>query len=281
MSRWTHDRLKAEPWNFDVRVSGWIENKLDGYRLTYFKDKGEVYAFGRDTSDRLEMLQRFPRLRNTVPYHYLLKCPDGTSIDCEAYGNGPASEVPTLLRSESEPLNIATFAIPFFGFSSQMFAEIEEVRKAHSDLPWVPGMTVKEVDPSELLDLAEASEIEGYIVKKNHYRGWYKLKHTRSVDCIITGWTLGNGKYVGSLGSVECSVWKNNRLQPICDASGMSDAMRAMLYELANGMKLEGLVCEIAYQYVGTGGRLRHPRFIRLRDDKPANECTYAQLGVP
>jgi len=36
-------------------------------------------------------------------------------------------------------------------------------------------------------------------------------------------------------------------------------------------------VMEVSYQYVGDKGRLRHPNFVRWREDKPAAECTLSQ----
>lgn len=40
----------------------------------------------------------------------------------------------------------------------------------------------------------------------------------------------------------------------------------------------KGAVCEVEYQDVASKGRLQHPRFVRWRDDKLAEECFISQI---
>ena len=55
----------------------------------------------------------------------------------------------------------------------------------------------------------------------------------------------------------------------------MSDAIRLDVSE-DRGAYL-GKVIEVRYQYIGDKGRLRHPNFVRWRDDKPPDECTLSK----
>ena len=54
---------------------------------------------------------------------------------------------------------------------------------------------------------------------------------------------------------------------------GFSDADRRW-----TEAEVMGRVCEVRYDCVMARGRLRFPRFIQWRDDKPSNECTMEQL---
>jgi DNA ligase-1 len=122
--------------------------------------------------------------------------------------------------------------------------------------------------------------LEGAIVKlDSYYRrdrdyGWMKLKAEESVDVPIIGAEEGTGKYVGTLGALVVDF---NGVQ--VRVSGMSDALRDEMWEayrleaLAGHneeAKLTGRLAEVIYHEVTPDGSLRHPRFKRFRDDKPA-----------
>ena len=116
---------------------------------------------------------------------------------------------------------------------------------------------------------------EGYVFKNGNKLDWAKWKPSPTIDCYVTGVTMGNGKYAGTIGSVQVSVYSQDRLGVcvIADVSGMTDDERETMRELHRYGALCGQVIEVAYQYVGSRGRLRHPRFVRFRDDKSQNMC--------
>ena len=126
------------------------------------------------------------------------------------------------------------------------------------------------------------SAIEGFVLKAGPFAAWSKFKPTKTVDLVCTGLEPGEGKYVGMVGAVKGSVVKEwdilenrcSQYHEVASCSGMSDALRSEISE-----KDIGRVFECQYQLVGDGGRLRHPQFIRWRDDKAASECTGEQLG--
>jgi ATP-dependent DNA ligase len=122
-------------------------------------------------------------------------------------------------------------------------------------------------------------EAEGFVLKDGPHGRWYKYKVTRTMETLITGTTEGKGKFLGLLGSLRCSVYHpshaDGRLVEIARVSGMTDDERTDL--TLSSRTLQGKVAEIKYDRVDSGGRLRHPRFVRLRDDRTDMACVSEQ----
>ena len=88
---------------------------------------------------------------------------------------------------------------------------------------------------------------------------------------IITGFNVSTaGKHLGKLKSWRCSAYVNGELKEVANVSGMKEDVRYAF----NPNEDIGRVIEVKAQEIASKGRLRHPRFIRWRDDKPQKECT-------
>lgn len=305
---WLHARPKADTWNGQAGFNV-LQQKADGYRVTAFKQKdGSIKIYGRDDRPDLEFTSRFPRLEKEPWFLRLLDLPALSSVDGELLvPNGKATDVPTALRDASKPLRFGAFAVPYLRGNDTGGETLDWARKQceklgigflefnyqeRDDLPKDLAAARK-----QLLDAATRWKCEGWVLKgTRHYLDrWFKLKHVRTADCIVTGWEPGEGKYKGMLGSLTVSVFKREAakevpwdhrinkplLVEVAHCSGMTDAERESMTRLATrkkGANLLGLVCEVEYQQVESKGRLRHPRFVRWRDDKPWYQCTMAQL---
>lgn len=284
---WVPDRLKAKAWR--GQAFRYAHEKLDGWHVqAAMQNDGRLALYGRDTLPSMEMARRFPALAATRWYDSLLrKMPPRTCISGElVVPGGRASDVPSGLRGDV-PLELVAFAVPFHDGVSQTYEYLGAVEHqcVEMGVPFASWTTCEmfvagkspDLDMREaLLTLARAKGCEGWVLKNYNYRDWWKLKPTPTVDCVVTGTRPGKGKYVGMVGALVVALRNGDgSLTEVAAVSGMTDDERK---KMSPAIVTER-ICEVAYQYVGSGGRLRHPRFIRWRDDKPAAECTMSQLN--
>lgn len=118
--------------------------------------------------------------------------------------------------------------------------------------------------------------VEGFVLKDGNLLNWRKLKEEKTIDCFITGYIPGDGKYYGKVGSLLCSVYDTNKVaRQIAAVSGFNDAIRDWLTDefKNNRQDIINQVIEVEYQLIGSKGRCRHPRFKNWRDDKLAEDC--------
>lgn len=276
---WTHEHLKCKQWT--GQRASFIQEKLDGFHLTLFKqDDQSVIAFGRDLRPDLEYGARWPHLRDMYWWkHFASVAPSKTSIVGELFVPGkPASEVSRVLASATERLLFRAFAVPYWAgaLRDSMGLDWARDRAGSVGLEFADYAEYRNQSREVLLAAAKKRGIEGWVLKEANWRGWYKLKEENTVDCIVTGIKEGDGKYLGGIGALIVSVYRDGQCVEIANCSGMTDAERDQM--LLDEDELVGRVCEVKYQYVGSKGRLRHPRFMRWRPDKPAVECTWEQL---
>ena len=151
---------------------------------------------------------------------------------------------------------------------------------------------------------AIAQGLEGVMAKRKDGRyepgtrsmAWLKIKAQKSCDCVIAGYTPGQGGRGPVFGALILGLYEGGRLVPVGKVgTGFSDRLLAELTErfaplVTNVPQLDGvrgkvvwlepvLVCEVAYQEVTRDRKLRIPRFLRLRTDKAAAACTTGQLA--
>ena len=173
----------------------------------------------------------------------------------------------------------------------------------------VPTTHVREVVTweSQFIELYEnvvASGGEGIILKdrkgvyrhdgvnQNRSRAWLKVKRDQTEDCVVMGVQIGRGKTADTFGALILGQYINGELTEVGRASGMTNAERRILLGLINHIPewrfsaLEGdksvqrvieprLVVEIEIMERSPKGRLRHPRYLRIRSDKAVHECVY------
>ncbi len=148
--------------------------------------------------------------------------------------------------------------------------------------------------------------IEGVMAKKKDSAyepgirsdNWLKIKKLRSCDCVIFGYTKGTGARAKSFGALILGLYNEIR-KPVYVGkvgTGFSDETLKELSAKFTKLTTENipfkadlpssvqwlkpvLVCEVFYQVVTKDGKLRMPRFQRLRTDKSTTECTLDQIN--
>ena len=78
--------------------------------------------------------------------------------------------------------------------------------------------------------------------------------------------------YMGMAGSLEIGVYYNNKIRPIGYLSGLTEEIK-LNYE-----KYKMRVIEVTAMQLTDDKMLRHPKFIRFRDDKQPQECSWEQI---
>jgi ATP-dependent DNA ligase len=139
-------------------------------------------------------------------------------------------------------------------------------------------------------------------------RRWVKVKHLRTVDCVVGGYrTAVRG---GGIGSLLLGLYGDDgALLHVGHTSSFNAAERREIFEqlqplvggdsFGHGAAPGGpsrwkrdadanwtsvtpsLVCEVSFDHL-QGHRFRHAsRFLRWRPDKPPLDCTFDQLSPP
>ena len=180
----------------------------------------------------------------------------------------------------------------------------------------VPSETVQlspvtEGDGVALFDAAAEQGLEGIVAKRrassyqpgSRSRDWLKVKVTFDADVVVVGWTEGEGRRAGSLGSLVMAVYQREDLRYVgnvgtgFDRRSLQDAMDRLqaLEETGPPFPSEAirsrpelrrahwvrpeLVAKVEHRQLTSAGRLRAPSFQGFRGDKRPEECTWEQLA--
>jgi len=148
--------------------------------------------------------------------------------------------------------------------------------------------------------------LEGVMAKKkdSFYQpgvrspNWLKIKKLATCDCVIFGYTKGEGSRRATFGSLILGLYEDEKPVYVgnvgtgfsqIDLDALMKAFRSLETEnrtLPADAVVAGeivwlepkLVCEVVYQSVTKDGKLRLSRFRFLRMDKKPSECTTDQI---
>lgn len=289
-----------------------IQRKLDGHLTKIHVDGSTIKAYSKNDKDITEKLLKVTHIREE-----LMGLPSNSQIFGELHCPGVlASSIPTLLNNADERLMFTAFAAPVVRGINWSHLSLEsvmiELNSFGLDVSMpqaIPRNFVDEAGRKFLLETAIKNKWEGWVLKNSHMKGWYKLKPVKTIDGFVTNtYKSTSNSFPGGLKCIQVGVWDGSKIHNLGTAGNgfkkpfrmqfMSqeqiDTARATYIvthpniideELAQfdlpRLEMDSLlnkVCEIAYDSITAGKKLRFPRFIRWRDDKDIKDCTVKQM---
>jgi bifunctional non-homologous end joining protein LigD len=301
--------MKPETRERPFNHPGWVfELKYDGFRMVAAGGAGEARLFYKSGHDASRI---FPELATAVaalPFRGVIL--DGEAVVLDDQGRPSFQRLQRRgLRVRLADVQHAAAASPatLFVFDLLGFEDFDlrplplSARKAILRRVLAPGgdwLRLSEEIPERGEDLYAAVAgmgLEGIVAKRSDspYRSgysadWLKVRVDRSSDFAVIGFEPpGSGirklhlavvgeagalVYAGTVGtgfSREDEALLRARLEPLRRAS---PALPVPALRGAAWVEPE-VVVEVRYKEWTEGGHLRHPVFLRLRDDKTAAEC--------
>ena len=161
-------------------------------------------------------------------------------------------------------------------------------------------------DGDALFEVARAQNLEGIIAKRidspyksgRRTRDWLKLKTENTDEFVVAGYTAGAGRRAGTFGALVLGAHEGGGLRYVGNVgTGFDDAEIRKLLALMKPLHRDvppfaevpkmprirkgdvqwvepRLVAQVRYGEWTHDGRLRHPAYLGLRDDKDAAEVT-------
>ena len=303
---------------------GWrYEPKWDGFRAIVFRDGNDVHIGSR----KGQPLQRFfPEIldplraampdESVVDGEIIIATPRGLDFDALQMRLHPAASRVARLAAET-PATVILFDLLGEGADDLRARPLVTRREL---LLGAISTNARVALTPQTADLAEATEwftryegagLDGLIAKpedgsyRSGERGWTKIKHLRTVDCVVGGYRMEvTGGGVGSLllglydgegvlhhvGHTSSFSAKEKRelvgkLEPLTGGDSFGHGRtpgapsRWTKSKDADWIPLQPtLVCEVSFDHL-QGQRFRHAaRFLRWREDREPRSCTYDQL---
>jgi bifunctional non-homologous end joining protein LigD len=292
------DTLPAgEDWLFEV--------KFDGYRALATIRDGSCRLVSRNDKD---LTDRFPTLAQELvkavktPHAVLY----GEICRLDEAGRSSFSE----LQRGSGPL--VFYAFDALELDGEPLVELP-LRERQERLGRVLDRRSRTVrasvafdDGAALLEAAREAGLEGVIAKRassryasgKRSRDWRKLKLHNEDEFVVAGYTRGSGRRSGTFGALVLAVNDGDGLRYVGNVgTGFDDreidrllALLAPLHRPTTPFPSPPsmprvrkddvqwvepkLVVQVRYGEWTHDGRLRHPAYLGLRDDKPASEIT-------
>ena len=296
--------------------SGWLfEPKLDGYRVLCRKDGDEVTVLTRRGNDWTSDFQAIADTVRSLPCTAGLI--DGEAVVYDAHGVTSFQRLQNALKGDSSQIVLVAFDLLHLDGWDLTRSPLAE-RKALLErlLDGAPaairyGEHVTE-DGAKFFTAACKLGLEGVVAKRasdpyragERTRSWLKIKCLKREEFVVVGFTDPGGsrtafgallvatrdgadaplRYAGKVGTgFDERTLKSlhRRLQPLerktppVERASARGAMRGVHWVEPK------LVAEIAYTEWTGDGRLRHPIFVGLREDRTAAEVVEERAAAP
>jgi len=261
--------------------------QAEAYQYAQLKRDGmsirvDVDQFGRWVAETTTPADVTPRIRALTPSEgqRFAALPPDTVVWCELFVPGRrASHVKTALKEDPRSCRLEAWYVERWAGSALSDIAHCEMLIRSTGLKWVPYGLRSSMLESMRTGCWRGSrglplDSEGWVFKNGNEPG-VKWKPEPTIDLIVRDvvWATG-ATHLGLIGSLVCHTVEGHHL---ANAGGLKRADRVHFTELALDGGLDGVVVEVKYQYLNERGHLRHPRFVRIRDDKQHAECSIHQ----
>jgi bifunctional non-homologous end joining protein LigD len=280
----------------DVRGPHRLEVKYDGFRALAALSGGAVSLQSRNG---LDLARRFPSVARALGRIVVGEA----VLDGEIVAQGDAGSAFQALQGTSGDVALVVFDLTWLDGEDLRARPLEERRELLESLlagaPPEIALAEEVAAPVEkALARARREGWEGIVAKRRgsayegrRSRAWLKVKVTASQELAVVGYTpIRTG--VAAVGALLLARRERGRFVFAGKVgTGYTDAVRRELYrrleedrverpEVAAAPRLRDarwvkprLVAEVAFTEWTSDGKLRHPSFKRLRDDKAPEDC--------
>ena len=284
---------QGEHWLFEV--------KFDGYRALAYLRRGDCRLISRNEND---LTERFSAIAKEVVK--AVKSPDavidGEICRLDESGRSSFSE----LQQGSGPLVFYAFDLLELDNESLVELPLSERKSRLRKLLDARNPTIRFsesfADGPALLVAARERNLEGVIAKRasstyrsgERTRDWLKIKLRNEDEFVVAGYSRGEGRRKGTFGALVLAVNDDAGLRYSGNVgTGFSDAEIDKLMKLLKPLRRDTspfattpkmmrirkedihwvepkLVVQVRYGEWTHDGRLRHPVYLGLREDRPA-----------
>ncbi len=304
--------------NMFQRTDWLYEPKLDGYRVLGFVDGASVHLRSRGGQAYEGRYPEIARVLAAQPVDRAVF--DGEVVAVGPDGRMSFQRLQNRAGQPDTQLRYYVFDLLYLdGYDLLNVPLLQRKELLRAVLAPIGGAHEVAVfdDGTALFAVAESQGLEGVVAKRRdsayepgrRVRTWLKVKTSQSDEFAIVGYTLGTGRRMETLGSLilgthapdgrllyaghvgtgfDESSLKSvlRRLQPLRRATSPLDepVPRGGAASRAGGPAVwvePTVVAEIKFSERTEDGRLRHPVFMRLRDDKPARDVHPQDFSPP
>jgi bifunctional non-homologous end joining protein LigD len=290
----------------------WVfELKYDGYRLFAEKHDGQVTLYSRAGNDFtatfpeiVEVVAALPFARFVIDTEVVVLDARGTPSFALLQKRGRLTRRADVARAALDlPASAYAFdLLAFEGFDLRTLPLVDRKAALRSILPTVGGLRYSEhfeAQGEALFAEAERMGLEGIIGKRaaslyssKRSTDWIKINAAKSDDFVVVGYLRPKqgGKGFGALllaqhrggvltyaGRVGSGFTQRDfkALEPALDAKPAAEPPAGGAAERGAVWLADGPVVQVKFKQRTTDGLLRQPVFLRVRDDKRAEECVW------
>ena len=291
-----------EPFSGDDWIFEW---KLDGYRIIATKKENETALYSRNEHSYTEVYMGVTRELSKIPAQFVI---DGEVCFIDA------SKKPNFQKLQNhgdkeENIHFYVFDLLWLnGFETMQLPLTErkkilkELLKGTSDhIHYLPHIDAK---GEAFFEEMAQKQLEGIIAKKadsvyhpgHRSKRWLKIKTSMRQEMLIIGY-IPSDKNDREFRSLACGVWRDNKLFYTGRVgTGFSETLQKEIMNKLRKIETDSLepanapssksikwvkpkmICEVAFAEWTSDTIMRHPRFLGLREDKPAEKI---KLQIP